>query len=268
MPVKYGEKWFYVDDLGQPITDYQYDYATPYNDEGYAVVMEEGQFYLIVHNGDKYGIDKTKVEEVYQMSQNHILAKKGGLFSYYNYDFENVAPAHQYEQITVNACGVAAVKKDNKWGIITDSGKKVSDFIYDDVAVNSLGSIFSHDVAMVKLGELWYLIDTEGNKVLEQGFYGAKAPESEGLIAVENEKHKWGYINSKGEKVIDYQYADAKSFSDDLAAIKHGETWGYISKLNQLVIDQKFMDANPFHNGTAQASFIDGKILIKLKYRE
>lgn len=268
MPVRYGDKWGYIDDVGYLITDCLYDFATPYNTEGYAVIKENGKFYLIVHNGDKYSIDKNNVEDVYRMSQNHILAKKDDLFSYYDYDFNNVAPTHQYDQITVNACGVAAVKKDNKWGIITDSGKRITDFIYDDIAVNSLGTVFCNNVGMVRLDNLWYLIDTDGNKISEQGFFDAKAPESVEYIAVKNENGKWGFITSEGNLIIDYQYSDAKSFSDGLAAIYHGDTWGYISKQNKLVIDQEFTDANPFHNGTAQASFIDGKILVKIKYRE
>ena len=94
----------------------------------------------------------------------------------------------------------------------------------------------------------------------------AKAPESNGYIAVANEEGLWGFINQQGEVVIDYQYVDAKSFSQHLAAEKVGGSWGYISEKNVLVIEQFIEAAEPFHNGIAQVKFADGEGLIMLDY--
>ena len=268
MPALYGDKWCYIDKGGKPLTDEQYDYATPFNKEGYAVVLQSGKYYVIVKNGDKYSIDKTPVTDVYRMSGKRIIAKANKSYGYYDYEFHRVNEELQYEEITVSACNVIAVRKGEKWGLISSSGEPIIDFVLDDVAVNSLGCVYSNDVAMVKMGDFWYLVNTSGEKILQEGFYGAKAPESDGYIAVENDEQKWGYINQKGELVIAYQYEDASSFSDDLGAVKHVDTWGYINQENHLVIDQSLTKANPFHNGIAQASIIDAEILISLDYVE
>ena len=202
------------------------------------------------------------------VSGSHILGQRKGSYSYYDYDFEPLAESFQFEKMTGNACGVAAVCKDGKWGVITDSGKTVTDFIYEDAAVNSLGNAFAGDRAMVKENGKWHLIDTEGNRIGEQEFDNAKAPESNGYIAVANNDGRWGYIDRNGELIIDYQYNDAKSFSQKLGAVQSVNDWCYISIYNEKVIDEPLQAAEPFHNGIAQAETCEGMSLIKLKYFE
>ena len=121
---------------------------------------------------------------------------------------------------------------------------------------------------MVKENGKWHLIDTEGNSLGDGEYANAKAPESNGYIAVANGEGKWGYINSEGELVIDYQYKDALSFSNGLGAVKIVDNWGYISAGNSLVIEDLWSSASPFHGGIAQVGFADRISLITLKYYE
>lgn len=267
MPARGENGWCYVDRNGRAQLEGPFEEISRFNTDGFAVVKKGGTYYTILQNGDRYGVDETGVTDVYEMSGNHILAKYDGKYSYYNYDFECVASGHQYEEITANACGLAAVKKDGMWGIIADSGETVVDFTLQDVAVNSLGEVFAGDRAMVKMDGNWYLINTEGKKICEIGFAEAKAPESSGYVAVGNGE-KWGFTDDSGKLVIGYQYEDALSFSEGLGAVKIGKKWNYISESNKRVIDQEFTDAQPFHNKTAQAGIIGKKALIELEYVE
>lgn len=268
MPAYDGEQWVYINDSGQLELDSTYDTVTPFNQAGYAAVSKEGKYYTIISNGAKYSVDENGVTDVYSLTNKYILAQVDGTYGYYDYEYNCVSQSHQYDAITTNACGRAAVKKGSNWGIITDSGEVVVDFILEDVAINSLGSVYANNVAMVKKEGAWYLIDTNGNQISEQGFYNAKAPESSGYIAVADDTGLWGYINQQGEEVISYQYHDAKSFSNHLGAVCIIDTWGYISEKNILVIEEILEDAQPFHNGIAQAKFMDGEALIKLNYFE
>ena len=272
MPAFDGEKWGYVDERGMGVLSFVYDSATPFNAEGCAVVSAEGTYCTILQNGDRYGVDDgtryPRMTDVLTVSKTRVLGKRDGSYSYFNYDFEPIAPGHQYTQMTANACGVAAVKKDSGWGIITDSGETAVDFTLEDLAVNSLGCAFAGDRAMVKENGSWYLIDPEGNRIGETGFAGAKAPESYGCIAVADSTGQWGYIDREGNLVIDYQYADALSFSDGLAAVRIVNDWGYISEKNVLVIEDVWSEAWPFHNGVAQADLSGNISLITLNYRE
>lgn len=270
MPAYDGEKWVYVDENGRDLGIGRFDAAVPFNDNGYAVVSAEGKYQTILTNGDLYGIDETGVEDVQAVSGSRVLARYKGKYSYYNFDFQPLTQdSHQYDQMTSNNNGVAAVRSGDRWGIITDGGGTVVDFTLADVAVNSIGNAFSGGHAMVKDNSGWYLADTEGNRLNGQTYAAAKAPESpSGYIAVGNSNGKWGFADLEGNLVIDYKYDDAYSFSDGVAAVCVGETWTYISAQGRTVIDYSLDGAQPFHSGRAQAHFVDGTILIRLEYVE
>lgn len=270
MPAYDGEKWVYVDENGRDLGIGRFDTAVPFNDNGYAVVSAGGKYQTILTNGDLYGIDETGMEDVQAVSGSRVLARYKGKYSYYNFDFQPLTQGgHQYDQMTSNNNGVAAVRSGDQWGIITDGGGTVVDFTLADVAVNSIGNAFSGGHAMVKDNNGWYLADTEGNRLNDQTYAAAKAPESPGgYIAVGNSNGKWGFADLEGNLVIDYKYDDAYSFSDGVAAVCVGETWTYISAQGRTVIDYSLDGAQPFHSGRAQAHFVDGTILIRLEYVE
>ena len=101
----------------------------------------------------------------------------------------------------------------------------------------------------------------------KSAFADAKAPEStDGWIAVANEAGLWGFADRSGTLVIDYQYEDATSFSDNLAAVKTGDSWVYISTENEVVIDSVFYEAQPFRSGVAQALTPQGAAILVLEF--
>lgn len=272
MPAFNGEKWGYVNENGREVLPPIYDSATPFNSYGYAVVSLDGNYYAILENGDWYGADDgtsyERMTNVLMVSGTHILGQRGGSYSYFNYDFSPVAESYQFTAMTGNACGVAAVQKDGVWGIITDAGDSVVDFRLEDVAINSLGCAFAGDRAMVRENGTWHLIDTEGNQIGNGDFADAKAPESDGYIAVADVEGKWGFIDRNGNQVIPCQYNDAHSFSQHLGAVRVVDDWGYISESNKMVIETLYQSAQPFHNGIAQVGLSEGAALISLDYFE
>ncbi len=60
---------------------------------------------------------------------------------------------------------------------------------------------------------------------------------------------KWGYANADGKIIITPKYADARWFSEELAAVKLGTKWGYINKVGKMVIPVKFTVAKSFRKG-------------------
>lgn len=256
MPAFDGEHWGYTNKTGGVVLDFIYDSVTPFSSKSHAVVSYNGTYYNILANGDRYGVDDGKIyekmEDVSGVYANRIIGKRNGTYSYFNYDFEPIAEKHQYDEITVNNNGCAAVRMGDKWGIISDSGNLVVDFILDEVAVNSLGCVFAGNRAMVKENGSWYLIDNTGKHITEDTYADAKAPEGNGYIAVADSDGKWGYVDRNGNLVIDFQYWNAKSFSNYLGAVQVSNNWGYISQRNELVIQDYFEEAEPFHNGVAQ----------------
>lgn len=100
-------------------------------------------------------------------------------------------------------------------------------------------------------------INKSGAFILDERFERA-GDFSEGLAAVRKDG-KWGFINTKGEMVIQPQFIneldfltiDTPIFSEGLALVKKGELWGYIDKTGKFVIEPTFENADNFHNGLA-----------------
>ena len=64
----------------------------------------------------------------------------------------------------------------------------------------------------------WGFIDTKGNVVVEPQFVGVRGF-SEGFVAVRiysEYEYKWGFIDTGGNVVIEPQFSDAMSFSEGI----------------------------------------------------
>lgn len=76
---------------------------------------------------------------------------------------------------------------------------------------------------------------------------------SEGLTPVK-EYGKWGYINSKGEKVIGCQYEWAGEFHEGLASILRDSHYGFIDAAGKVVIEPKYIHAESFSDGLSKVT--------------
>ena len=260
--------WNYVNREGSPVLQVDSEEAVNFNKDGYGVIKKDGVYRVILQNGDMYGIDEEKLDYVKGITDSYILGQKDGKYGFYNYDFKLLSQNLVFEDITFNNDDVMAVKKGDKWGIITSGGETLTDFIYEDVLVNSSGAAFESGLAVVKKDGKWRFIDKEGNFISEEGFAKAKAPESDGFIAVADGNGKWGFADKSGKLVIDYKYDDAKSFSTKLGAVKMDAKWGYINNEGKLVIDSIFSEAGAFNGGFAVVKDEEGTGIIELRYFE
>lgn len=248
-----GVCWQYIGSNGRVAIPGEFEAATSFNNGGFAAVKTDGQYYVITSDGSKYGIDETGLDDVSGIA-NYVIGQKDGKYGYYTADFKLASTGLQFDKITLNSNERALVSDGGKWAIISDSGDKISDFVYDDAAINSIGCAYAGGVAMLCEGGSWYIISIDGEKASPTGFADARAPESSGYIAVSNGS-SFGFVDQSGNVKLDYTYEDAKSFSEGLAPVKVDGKWGYINERGSLVIDAIFEDAGPFRNGVAIATF-------------
>lgn len=79
----------------------------------------------------------------------------------------------------------------------------------------------------------------------------------EGFAAVQKDG-KWGYINTKGEQIVECKFDDAWGFIGGFAKVKKDGKWGYINTKGEQIIEYKFDDAYDFNEGFARVQK-DGK---------
>lgn len=161
----------------------------------------------------------------------------------------------------------ARVKNFERWGIIDRSGKEVIPADYDEIgnymngsayakkgtqfgvvvqgefkgleAVDKIWDFSTDGLAYARKNKKLGFIDTKGNWVVEPQFDKARSFVN-GLAPVYNGS-KWGYIDTKGDLVVEYQFEDAEVFSTDgLAPVKVGKNWGFIDKSGKLVIPAQY----------------------------
>ena len=111
-------------------------------------------------------------------------------------------------------------------GFVDKNGKVIKDFKYKA----SLGANWRSDSAVVMIQSL-----KNEDKYYQEYYF--------------IDKGKWGFIDTTGKVVINFQYDEAWEFSSGRAAVRKGEKWGYIDKNGKLVIGYKYETNHNFNNG-------------------
>ncbi len=169
------------------------------------------------------------------------------------YGFEkagNLVVKAKYDQASEFCEGLARVGKANKYGFVDEVGKEVIPAQY--VAASN----FSYGYAAVKASEgVCYFIDKTGKKMNGDVYADTKAF-NEGLAPVQAANNfLYGYIDTKGNMVIDPAYNNVSWFFEDLAAVCKNvggaKRYGYINKNGEAITDFEFEAAKDFKNGVA-----------------
>lgn len=141
-------------------------------------------------------------------------------------------------------------KTTKKFGFIDKKGKLLLNCILKDA------SHFAEGLAYVS-GEFGNgYIDSSGkikiNLETDAGFIF-----SEGLAAVNNRNFKFGYINKKGEQVIDFLFDEAGNFKDGFAKFNKDNKFGFIDKTGKERIPPAFDFVRNFSEGLAFVGLYD-----------
>ncbi len=105
-------------------------------------------------------------------------------------------------------------------------------------------------------------IDKRGQVVFEVTGYAYEFSEGLARISISNprggRRRRYGFVDHKGEIVIESEYGEARDFSDGLSAVRLKNTlqmpdsWGYIDKSGEFVFKPQFTQAYSFSRGVAR----------------
>ncbi len=227
--VQVGGQWGTADRKGAYIINPQFDEMGPFDEKGRALVQ----------SGDQYGF----------------IDRKGAYII--NPQFESVAMSGDDDmtEIVYFTKGMAAASTDRKWGFIDESGKWVINPQYTAVGQfgeNGLAPVLVTTVETTentRAAEAWEQRQQSAEQRAAAWGYSYERPERPDF-SQEIETHRWGYINTSGEMVIQPQWEQAGGFGPGgLAPVLVGEDWGFIDSEGNLKINPQFDMVGEFADG-------------------
>ena len=91
----------------------------------------------------------------------------------------------------------------------------------------------------------WKFVDVKGNEITADGAI-AYGDFHNGLAWARNSAKKIGFINSKGEWVIEAKFIAVRSFNNEFCAIRENDKWGVINKKGEWVIKPEYVKIKDF----------------------
>jgi hypothetical protein len=149
--------------------------------------------------------------------------------------------------------GLAAVQVKDEWGYIDQAGRLVIEPRFLEARR------FCDGVAPVKSEKGWLFINKAGIPVEGLSGFEDASGFNDGLAAVKV-AGKWRFITESGEKKFDQEFAQATTFSQELAAVQEESNarFGFIDRTGRFVIQPGFENAKPFSEALA-AVCLDGR---------
>ena len=232
----------------------KYNYATSFTGN-YAQVYENYKDYWIDKSGT--AVSESIVNYTRKPTVNLIAKMQYGEYGFISNEGKFIIKP-KYHLAKDFSEGLAAVwDENNDLVYINDQEQKIIKIDFAQTGNSSMGILdlsgFHYGLAWIKWNNKYGYIDKRGQMVI-QPMFDVTTDFSEGLACV-NVNNKWGYIDVSGKYVIDAKFDMAFPFSEGLGCVRIGDEengkWGYIDKTGKLIIDTKFNKAEPFSNGIA-----------------
>ncbi len=278
--VYHNEHWHYIDKTGKSVYLYKSDKIYDFYDgvafvrklykvglidtEGkvlvspykYGEISKFHRGYARFEKDDRYGLIDKKGKEVvkpeyeylgHYSTEGVVVARKGkvwGVLDIENNTFTKVENVSKIKDFNKGESYTYVYgKRQVNYGVINRKGEWIVEPVYSSV------KRINNNVAPIKIGEGndWIYINFETGELPfgEKYFSEALEYHENGLTAVKDSK--WGYMNSKGQYVIEPKYKKATSFTDGVARVKYKKKWGLINEQGELVNDMWFDNLEEFN---------------------
>lgn len=246
-PVYNGEYWGCINRFGEQRLQYKYQYVGYANaDNEIPVITKEGEALFVNENGDRLIASLEPFKYFGSLFDEVFVAQKSNN-KYSYYDRDfNKLIDAEYDYASAFNGNVAAVKTGNKWRLIDKEGNILTGD-FDGIVVDEKEIAFRNDRSFAKKGDKYILIDSKGNQI--GGTYeDAKLFAVGGKYAAVKINGRWGFVDQNGNLAIEAKYSDARSFANGLAAVKLNGSWGFIDSEGNTAIDYIFEDAKDFND--------------------
>ena len=259
------KQWGFINRKGEWVIQPEFDKTKAF-DSGIALVLK-GKNWMYINTKGEQVLTNISADKLYDFKNGYAIYRNGDGVGFIDTNGK-VAVEPKFKKVFNFENGYAKVLEGDKWGLIDPSGNYfvkteydgVSNYYNGNVVANkgeSYGLIINGEFKAISGAQkIWDFslngsstyakkddkigfIDGKGNWIVEPQYDKARAFIN-GLAPVLKGK-EWGYINKSGEVVIPFQFRDAEIFSEDgLAPVKISKLWGFINTNGDMVIDDNY----------------------------
>jgi hypothetical protein len=206
----------YIDTSGNPLFDYIYDFATPF-DNGKATASSEGYCYIVSSNKT----DSLVLEGICKMPR-------------------------QINQ------GIAVFEGVNgKFGAMDSAGRMII-----EPKFKQLGDFHAGFASAAMQRKRVGYVDVSGNWTVAPRYLDCKDFDpASGMARVKDDTLGWIYVDTAGVEMIVYGLNLYGDFSEGLASGKSSSGYGFFDKTGKWVIPPQFQAVRNFKNGYAAAKY-------------
>lgn len=219
-PFKLDGKWGYINRRGEIVIAAEFDESYCFSKEGIARIQKDGKWGYI--NSDGIVFVSPQYDYAYPFNERHAIIVKGDSLGVININGE----IHYIE----NAFNLSRLRK---------SAHPINDYTFTENVI-PIDISYQLDSGLFFIG--YSYVDTLGNIVNDTTYLWGRSSNRNYYngLAVYSIHERYGFLNHKGEMVIDTIYDKADRFSEGIAAVCLNEKWGYIDTLGNNIIDFKY----------------------------
>ena len=125
--------------------------------------------------------------------------------------------------------------------MLVDTTGETQSGLYEEIVLNNLGQYLADEMYIAKENGAYGIYNKKMKLECALDCEDVDVCTQDGVFAVK-QNGKWGYVNVKGEMVIEPQFEQARSFSNGLGAVCKNGAWGFVDLTGRVVIDYQFVD--------------------------
>lgn len=266
--VKDSQGWGIIRPNGETVYNCVYEYISPYNANYDALFVSE--------KGQRIADAKAVVQAKINIEYTKTGAWVDGLLPvcdsdanwYYLNCVKNEKAHGSYTKASNYTDGIAAVCKGNEWILVDTDGNSLNIKKFSDIKLHGNGDYQYGGIMIAAENGEYGIYNAKGERISELHAKDMDVYMGGPIAYCDNATGKWGMVSHTGDVVITPSYEEAKSYSNNLAAISNGEMWGFINQSGELVIDYQFHYADYFTDKGLCAVSTAGHdyVFIQLKY--
>ncbi len=264
--IKTNDKYGLLNPNNSSLLQCMYEEVGPVS-AGVFPIKVNGEYYYADLSGNRKIVPDEPAEYLGPFNNGMAVSRVNGVYGYIDQKGKSIT--FQFEDAGSFSNGVAPVKVQGQWMLITTSFEVVNGLVFEDILMDEYGFCSVYGVFFGKTNGKYHLYDIKGNNLSAaycDGFEDAKLFVSDQPAAIKMDG-KWGYVDKSGVIVLTPTFEDADSFNFSYGPFKENGKWGCIGITGERWIEPTFDYMTAFQrNGLALIKQGSLTQFIKLNY--